>query len=271
MSQSHSKKLFFLLFLFLSAQTVFACSCSRNYFCEYINENPNNMVAFRATVTDAVEYSSWNRAVFFEVTETYRTDIEIGTEIKLYGGGDNQEVGCQTNVYSRFEVGEDVFLAIGLDWYGSELGFPFSGSATDPFFGWEFSPHLCHFTKLRVVDQNVLGFISEDLYEYPLADFLESLENCDYGISNIEETTPNLKLSIYPNPSDTGIIRIETEDCIDAETAVTVYNTAGKVITHRKLNVADSGSFRVENLTAGAYFVQITCGTKSRTERVVIL
>ena len=72
-------------------------------------------------------------------------------------------------------------------------------------------------------------------------------------------------VSIYPNPSNTGLVTIETAS--NEAAAVEVYNLLGKQVISQTLT---NSTLNVANLSSGVYLVKVSVEGKSATKKLVI-
>lgn len=72
-------------------------------------------------------------------------------------------------------------------------------------------------------------------------------------------------VSIYPNPSNTGLVTIETAS--NEAAAVEVYNLLGKQVISQTLT---NSTLNVDNLSSGVYLVKVSVEGKSATKKLVI-
>jgi hypothetical protein len=86
------------------------------------------------------------------------------------------------------------------------------------------------------------------------------------GAPNIQGVDENqlADVSLYPNPSNGGIVSIETRS--NADMQVVVYDVLGKQV----INTVTTGDFNVSSLKAGVYMVNVTQEGSSVTKKLVI-
>ncbi|PZW43828.1 putative secreted protein (Por secretion system target) [Mesonia algae] len=87
--------------------------------------------------------------------------------------------------------------------------------------------------------------------------------NVDANLSASSNTLTNV--SIYPNPSNTGLVTIETAS--NEAAAVEVYNLLGKQVISQTLT---NSTLNVANLSSGVYLVKVSVEGKSATKKLVI-
>ncbi len=74
-------------------------------------------------------------------------------------------------------------------------------------------------------------------------------------------------VSVYPNPSNDGLINIETEATLDEINIITVN---GQVIQQIKNPQIQSSTYTVSNLLKGFYFLQLNSNNQTVTKKVLI-
>ncbi len=267
----HVKSILFLSF-FLLLQSAFACSCERNYFCDYIKyeEYDYKMVAVRAKITDKIIYEDDTNAIYLEVIETYRDDVGAGNYIKLHG--DWQEADCHVNMNRFSPFTERIFvIGVSTEQYGN-LGFPFSSPIPDNANYWEFSPLLCDFLSLSINDGIVKGWITEDIYEYPWELFNESLEDCSFNLATLNEAKcADENYVIYPNPSFDGIITIKNSYRKPPISQIKVLDANGRLIIDKYCSNDNNLLHKLNIAEKGLFFVEIFCGEHKYVRRVLIM
>jgi endonuclease I len=84
-------------------------------------------------------------------------------------------------------------------------------------------------------------------------------------------STPEFNLensvSIYPNPSNDGLINIETESILDEITIITIN---GQVVQQIKNPLIDNSNYTISNLPKGFYFLQLNSNNQSVTKKVIV-
>ena len=70
----------------------------------------------------------------------------------------------------------------------------------------------------------------------------------------INETTINLELSVYPNPT-TNYLTLKTDD--NANLSYQLYDLQGKIITNKKVT-AKTSTIKMEDLPKAIYFLNVT-------------
>lgn len=93
-----------------------------------------------------------------------------------------------------------------------------------------------------------------------------TVRNSQVGLPNYEASV----VRIYPNPT-TGIVNIETGKGTGTKTEITVINSLGAEIYHRK-NV-DAAQFQIDlsNQVNGIYFLMINSNGQKTFKKIVIL
>tara|TARA_B110000046_G_C12990080_1_gene397452 strand:+ start:861 stop:1886 length:1026 start_codon:yes stop_codon:yes gene_type:complete len=86
-------------------------------------------------------------------------------------------------------------------------------------------------------------------------------------IVGVEETTQaELDLTVYPNPASGNFTTIST---VEGTESLTILNSIGQVVTTYN-NPGTQVNVDVSELSTGAYFVQATKGSATRTEKFVV-
>lgn len=77
-------------------------------------------------------------------------------------------------------------------------------------------------------------------------------------ISNVlENTESNLKVKVYPNPSN-GLIQIEITNDQGEQAQLNVTDVLGKILFNQSLNFSKTNSVNLNQLASGNYFFSIT-------------
>jgi len=236
------------------------------------------MIAVRAKVINTVAYEDINgtTAAYFEVLEEYRSDINTGNLIKLYGNSDGAD--CSPNVCSRFEVDTEVILLVGISTtYNGEvndLGFHYENPGLDIGYYWEFGINTCHSLVLDIEDDVVKGRIDEDIFEYPWEFFNDELEECGFSLQKLDEFRCAVEdYNIFPNPSSTGKVRIRNSYNKPPINLVRIFDANG--------NFREEHSFEsfpeyiatkyIQINEQGLYFLQIHCDEQVSIEQILVL
>lgn len=98
---------------------------------------------------------------------------------------------------------------------------------------------------------------------------INGLASLGAGIANVTQDL-NSSINIYPNPSNDGVIYLDTKK-IDYS-KIEVVNILGSVIAteNKEATVNEKVKLDLNTLPAGTYFVRITSGSKVYTERFFI-
>ena len=85
--------------------------------------------------------------------------------------------------------------------------------------------------------------------------------------SGIKEETPEMIVSIHPNPSLNGVFNVE----FNYATRVSAMNLAGEEVYTEDVKMNEvSKTVNLSNLTSGVYFICVTNGTSVSKHKVVI-
>lgn len=269
-----SKQFKLILFFgfFLISQSAFACSCERNYFCDYIKyeEYDYKMVAVRAKITDKIVYEDDTNAIYLEVIESYRDDVGAGNYIKLHG--DWQEADCHVNMNRFSPFTEHIFvIGVSTEQYGN-LGFPFNSPIPDNGNYWEFSPLLCDFLSLSINDGVVKGWITDEIFEYPWELFNGSLEDCSFNLTTLNEAKcADEDYAIYPNPSFDGNIIIKNNYRRIPVSQVRVLDYNGQLVLDKFYTPEDNAIIKLNIAQKGLFFVEIICGENKYVRRILVV
>jgi hypothetical protein len=87
----------------------------------------------------------------------------------------------------------------------------------------------------------------------------------DFEANLLASSNTLTNVSIYPNPSNTGLVTIETAS--NEAAAVEVYNLLGKQVISQTLT---NSTLNVANLSSGVYLVKVSVEGKSATKKLVI-
>lgn len=78
----------------------------------------------------------------------------------------------------------------------------------------------------------------------------------------------NAKFKLYPNPSNDGVVTIETAGATPSK--VEVINLLGAVVLSQNSKFEEKTKFNLGTLPEGTYFVRITTGNKVTSEKLII-
>ncbi|MGE5317470.1 MAG: PKD domain-containing protein [Chloroflexota bacterium] len=97
-----------------------------------------------------------------------------------------------------------------------------------------------------------------------------TFENCSYGI---EEKAIDSRVSIFPNPSASGVFNIMIED-IGGTTKAEVYNAFGQLVFTNEYHLDKLSTFRneinLQNAPDGVYFLKIKNSELTLTKKLII-
>jgi hypothetical protein len=88
--------------------------------------------------------------------------------------------------------------------------------------------------------------------------------NMPTGISQNEEN----HYSIYPNPSSTGILTIQTSKSLPY--SIGVYSINGNLIRTVEMNSGKCQQLNLQDLSKGSYYIKITENGKTRVEKIIL-
>jgi endonuclease I len=74
-------------------------------------------------------------------------------------------------------------------------------------------------------------------------------------------------VSVYPNPSNNGIVNIETEVALDEIEIITIN---GQVLQQIKRPALDNNTYTINNLPKGFYFIKLSGNNESVTKKVLV-
>ena len=75
------------------------------------------------------------------------------------------------------------------------------------------------------------------------------------------------KISVYPNPSNNGIVNITTETTLDE---IILININGQILQQIKNPEAQNNTYSINNLPHGFYFLKISSNNETVTKKVVV-
>lgn len=81
--------------------------------------------------------------------------------------------------------------------------------------------------------------------------------------------TPNLELSLYPNPTYNGTIYLSFND-YNLVNSITVFDISGKVVNNSNQTSISDNKISLNNLQHGIYFVKITTANAILTKKIVV-
>lgn len=250
------------------ASLIISCSCERLYFCEYL-KNDDKKVVFRATVVNYKEYSSYNTAVYLQITEIYRDDVGVTNVIKLYGS--TESAGCQVDFRSRFTKGADLFIALGIEYNGNNVGFDYVNP--DDIFEdfWEFAPHLCTTVVLSNDENRINGSIAPSISEYPIEQFLLRLDNCDYSLAELNNyRCLDADFLLYPNPTADGTIKIINGFKYSAVQTIRVISIDGRILFSDDFNNDPFQKTEISFKNSGLFIMEIRCNENIEYRKFIV-
>ncbi len=269
---SKQLKGFLFLSVFLISQVAFACSCEHNYFCDKaLCDEPGFEVAIiRVKIIDKIVYQDENNtnAVYLELIESYKDDVGVGNFIKLYG--DNQTADCSidTRGYSLFS---EYILTIGIRTDQYEIGEYFENPIPDDASYWEFAPSSCHFATLRIENGTAIGSIKSGIPSYPLEQFGDRVENCDFNFAELNEyRCADDDYIVYPNPSFDGNITIRNNYKRLLLKEINVFDINGRLIMKQPYIEEYADIKKLKIIHKGLFFVEIICGENKYVRRVLV-
>jgi hypothetical protein len=89
------------------------------------------------------------------------------------------------------------------------------------------------------------------------------------GATSINAYAPEIGVSVYPNPTSTGIFTINTGNQ-STKTVITVFNIIGKVVFSKEVNSTTKEIIDLSNQANGSYFVNVKNDSGSSTKKITI-
>ncbi|HKR05797.1 MAG TPA: T9SS type A sorting domain-containing protein [Bacteroidia bacterium] len=106
------------------------------------------------------------------------------------------------------------------------------------------------------------GFINDD--GTTLGNDLWEFDACPSGMEELSQ----LNVSFYPNPVKENLI-IMTNDAIK-NSRVIIYNSEGKKVFEKNINLSSQKEINVKSMAAGMYFVEVENEKRKFTEKIII-
>lgn len=135
---------------------------------------------------------------------------------------------------------------------------------------------VCNATRFLETTYNFTNTVSYSYYRLIFTNQCNTIESI-FQIAEVQLIhnalgTPKFNqrdaFTLFPNPSNGSFsVRSRTSKTIDL---ITVMDLAGKQITQLKLNATTNAELKLDGISSGVYFVQITSGNESVVKRMVI-
>ena len=172
------------------------------------------------------------------------------------------QVGNVNDVYTETHTGhtyDSLINVVGSDWKTFN-------TAT---FQYEIEDSLVYFVQNQNTDifRLVLtGFTGSSAGEY----HLDKEKVVSVGINEATKSS-NAILNVYPNPAATNVT--VTFNAITNNTYISLLDLTGRTVLNQPINTAEGLSQKnldVSNLKQGVYFLRITSGTNTSTQKLII-
>lgn len=247
-----------LALIFVSSfNLALGCSCYSISFCEYVNSQ-ESFLALRGKVIEHSFYETGGsrgfgeQAIYIEVQNKYKDDIGVGDTIKLYGSSDG--FSCAVNLVDWYPVGSTIICAFGEHNYNSSIKNP--DSLTENY--WEWFPDGCYFPNLTVVDGQVMGTITHDIWKYPLYEFERNIYRCNYSYEEVLDFSCS-DVNVYPNPTPDGQVIIESSYFSNSISNIAIYSIDGKIVNSSvDYDIIDMDKVEIRGLKKGINIIHLT-------------
>ncbi len=250
--------------IFITSPKLWSCSCETLYFCDFVKDD-SVKVAFKAIVIEKKDYGGDNLAIYLQIIHSYKSEIQTTDTIKIYG----KEYGssCALEV-QNFSLGDTIIMALG------ELNyFPIINpdSLFEDFS--EFSPNFCDMVYLRIKSGIVSGWITEEVFKYPVELFDENLLDCDFPVKEEAEylCPASDELKIFPNPSVNGYITLQSSHGYDSLKQVRVFAIDGRLMANFQNLVGNpDAAIEIELLGNGVHILELICEDRRYYKKVIV-
>lgn len=256
-----------------------SCSCfERLSFCHMINSETDEygvlkgrVVSHRVldTIFFSEEYFIIPSVAYVEVEYYFRNSMNYSDTLKLIGDG-TPSSNCIFDV-NNFEIGDQLYLGIRHD--TSQLQY-YPDSIDNHLTSIVYN--ICSVDRLyRSSENTIFGSIDEGVYNFPFELIDEKLSSCD---SDFTESIKGVGCSdeyitLYPNPTTDGIIRIkEVERFLKIrEEPFSIYNSAGEFIA-KSTPVSDGQvDYKIELRSPGVYFLRFNCNGVTKVRKIIYI
>lgn len=204
--------------------------------------------------------SSWDL-----VFTKYITMLALNTYYPVTGVLAHQDariaqVGNVNNVYTEPHTGhtyDSLINVIGYDWKS------WNGSSYD------IEDSLVYFVQNQ--NNHIFRLVFTDFTGSSTGEYhLDREQITGVGIDELIENT-NTILNIYPNPTSSNVT--VTFNAVTYNTNISLFDLTGKEVLSQQLNVSkglNQQNLTLNNLKQGIYFLRITSGTNTSTQKLII-
>ena len=167
----------FILLLFLSSVSVNACCLDDGTlnFCSFLKDE-TLVSAFKGEITEIKKYSRFKRAFYVKVIRQYDNKKWLTATVKLYE--EYRGISTDYRFSGDLAVGDTLLIAMNWENKHRKINNP------DWWREWhtELIPEGCQTVILEERKGVIYGKITNDVWEFPAADFEQHLEKCDFPI-----------------------------------------------------------------------------------------
>lgn len=241
------KRLIFLpLSLLLTVSKSLACDCIYiDNFCEHLTYNNNGQILSYFSVYHVEITGKQADGVNVKVMNSYHGSDLTGTSAFVKRGD-----GANCQIYTdTFSIGEEYIVSIAGDWWISNCGISY----------------------LKVVNNSVIGQITPNISQIPLADFTSILECGEMVVTPTNE--PFLEGAIQVTPTLTkDFVEISSSFPHLEKIALAVFDISGRLVLMDKLNDFNeqkSLTIDLSDWSNGVYIFRLNTAGETKVVKVV--
>ena len=136
---------------------------------------------------------------------------------------------------------------------------------------WEIAPATCYMVLLDVKNGIVSGPIRSDVREYPVLEFEDRLQSCDYPKEVLDDyRCDQVPFLVYPNPSADGVIHIGNLYRFTSITRIRICDLSGRYIYDEIIASVPFQKAIFSFDFSGMYILEFHCGDQVFYEKMIV-
>ncbi len=254
-----------IFILFFGPYQAYACSCDFKPFCDYMSEQDSYNVVIKAKLLRIGPIDDEYHTAYLEIEKKFRDDVSVSHTIRLVGK--KTLASCHIDIESSLEVGRFYYFAFS---FNNPEGQGTYESPIPPSNNyWTNVLDQCSFSYLKIEDDIVKGWMTNQIIEYPHSDFERALYNCDFSTEVLNRfLCEEAEYYISPNPSNGRHIQIRSNNTWSTKILeIEIFNYQGIRVHHF---VYPRQRMRFDLLESGVYFARISCPGRIETKKIIV-